>query len=141
MDTLGPGILSFIERLSSLWRLTNCGNCTLGVQCLLYREIVFLLCPLFEVSIIRGSTLECCPACIYVGDVQFIKFVPNSNQKASDTADNSTCVLSFATPLLYRILAGPKHGIESTHGNSFPTIPKCLADTARHPLYNWPNPW
>ena len=50
-DTLGPGILSFIKRLSSLWRFI--------MYC---QDMKFFIwdhynCPLYGVSIKRGSTV------------------------------------------------------------------------------------
>ena len=56
MDTLGPGILSFIERLSNLRRLKCTSIIDMKPQSVSFYRGVYLLCALFGVSFIRGST-------------------------------------------------------------------------------------
>ena len=52
MDTLGAAILSFIERLSSLWRLKCTSIIEKGCQTVSFIERFFLLHPIFRVSVI-----------------------------------------------------------------------------------------
>ncbi len=61
-DTLGPSILSFIKRLSSLWRfkcivkICTCSSSFGTIKPVLYMEGIPLLCPLYRVSNKRGCT-------------------------------------------------------------------------------------
>ena len=56
MDSLGPAVLAFVERLSSLRRL-KCTSIIEGPRNVAIKERFFLLRPLFGVSNISVSTI------------------------------------------------------------------------------------